>query len=242
VVVLDDGSEVRSRAIVLAMGVAYRRIGIESVEAFVGRGVFYGAGVTEAPGMTGEEVYVVGGANSAGQAAVHLSRFADRVTILVRGSSLSEMSDYLVRDLDARDNIDVRLSTVVVEARGDNRLRRLVLRDSANDRTEEVPATGVFIMIGASPRTEWLPANVARDERGYVLTGTSIPEHVQGGPAASLETSVPGVLAVGDVRAGSMKRVAAAVGEGSTAVRLVHDYLAAGDARSATAPSALSRR
>jgi len=168
--VLDDGAKIRSRAIVLATGVSYRRIGIDSLEALVGRGVFYGAGVTEAPGMADEDVYVVGGANSAGQAALYLSRFAAKVTILVRGSSVAEMSEYLVRDLNARDNIAVQLHTVVVDGRGDDRLRRLVLRDTATDQTEEVSAAAVFIMIGASPRTAWLPAEIERDDRGYVLT------------------------------------------------------------------------
>jgi thioredoxin reductase (NADPH) len=223
---LDDGSEIRSRSIVVATGVSYRRIGIDSLEALVGRGVFYGAGVSEAPGMAGEEVYVVGGANSAGQAAVYLSRFAGRVTILVRGPSLTEMSEYLVRDLDARDNVEIRLNTVVVEGRGDYRLRSLVLRDTTSERTEEVPATAVFILIGASPRTSWLPADVARDDRGFILTGDAVPvASAEDHPPAQLETSIPGVFAVGDVRAGSMKRVAAAVGEGSTAIRQVHDHL-----------------
>jgi thioredoxin reductase (NADPH) len=227
VLVLDDGSEIRSRAIVLAAGVTYRRIGIDSLEAFVGRGVFYGAGVTEAPGMADEEVYVVGGANSAGQAALYLSRFAARVTLLVRGSSLTEMSDYLIRDLQARDNIAIRLNTVVVEGDGDFRLRSLTISDTAADRAEEVSAAAVFIMIGASPRTGWLPVGIQRDDRGYILTGDSVRAEVTGGGApAALQTSIPGIFAVGDVRAGSMKRVAAAVGEGSFAIRLVHEYLA----------------
>lgn len=235
VLVLDDDSEVRTRAIVLATGVSYRRIGIESLEALVGRGVFYGAGVTEAPGMADEEVYVVGGANSAGQAALYLSRFAAKVTILVRGSSLAEMSEYLVRDLNARDNIDVRLNTVVVDGRGDDRLRGLLIRDTASDRTEEVSAAAVFIMIGASPRTDWLPAEIQRDERGYIVTGDAASASAARRPPALLETSVLGVFAVGDVRAGSMKRVAAAAGEGSTAIRLVHEYLASVETSAAEA-------
>lgn len=234
VLVLDDGSEIRSRAIVLAVGVGYRRIGIDSLETLVGRGVYYGSGVTEAPGMVDEDVYVVGGANSAGEAALHLSRFAARVTILVREASLTAMSDYLIREIKARDNIVVRLNTVVTDGRGDYRLRSLTIRDTAADRTEEVSATAVFIMIGASPRTGWLPPDVQRDDRGYILTGDSVPVELEDGrPNEALQTSVPGVFAVGDVRAGSMKRVAAAVGEGSTAIRLVHDYLAGGDATAA---------
>jgi thioredoxin reductase (NADPH) len=231
VLVLDDGSKIRSRAIVLAVGVGYRRIGIDSLEALVGRGVYYGSGVTEAPGMVDENVYVVGGANSAGEAALHLSRFAARVTILVREASLTAMSDYLIREIKARDNIVVRLNTVVTDGRGDYRLRSLTIRDTAADRTEEVSATAVFVMIGASPRTGWLPPDVQRDDRGYILTGDSVPVELEDGRRSeALQTSTPGVFAVGDVRAGSMKRVAAAVGEGSTAMRLVHDYLAGGDA------------
>jgi thioredoxin reductase (NADPH) len=238
VLTLDDKSDVFTRAVVLALGVSYRRIGIESLEGLVGRGVYYGSGVTEAPGMVDEVVYVVGGANSAGQAALHLSRFAARVTILVRGSSLAEMSEYLVRDLNARDNIDVRLNTVVVDGRGDDRLRGLMIRDTASDRTEEVSAAAVFIMIGASPRTDWLPAEIQRDERGYILTGDSVPEPARRRAPALLETSVPGVFAVGDVRAGSMKRVAAAVGEGSSAIRLVHEYLASREPRTSAVAEA----
>lgn len=229
VLLLDDGSEVFSRAIILAVGVSYRRIGIDSLEALVGRGVYYGSGVTEAPGMMDEEVHVVGGANSAAQAAIYLSRFAAKVTMLVRGSSLTEMSDYLIRDIERRNNIVVRLNTVVVDARGEDRLRVLTIHDLATDRTEEVPATAVFIMIGASPKTGWLPADIDRDDRGYVLTGDSLlAELERGGTERSLETSTPGVFAVGDVRAGSMKRVASAVGEGSSVIRMVHAYLAGG--------------
>ena len=227
VLVLDDGSEVFSRAIIVAVGVSYRRIGIDSLEALVGRGVYYGSGVTEAPGMADEEVYVVGGANSAGQAALYLSRFAAKVTILVRGSSLTEMSDYLIRDIERRNNIAVRLNTVVVDVRGDDRLRMLTIHDAATDRPEDVPATAVFIMIGASPKTHWLPAEIQRDDRGYILTGDSLSTVPRRhGPERPLESSMPGVFAVGDVRAGSMKRVASAVGEGSSVIRLVHAYLA----------------
>jgi thioredoxin reductase (NADPH) len=225
VLVLADGAEIRSRAVMLASGVSYRRIGIETLDALVGRGVFYGAGVTEAPGMADEEVFVVGGANSAGQAAIYLSRFAAHVTLLVRGPSLSEMSEYLIRDLHARDNIAIRLGTVVVDGHGKHRLERVMIRDTAADTTEEVRATALFIMIGASPKTGWLPPEVERDERGYVLTGEDLSaEATNAGPPA-FQTSVPGVFAVGDVRAGSMKRVAAAVGEGSSAIRFVHEYL-----------------
>jgi thioredoxin reductase (NADPH) len=218
--------EVRARAVVLATGVSYRRIGIESVEAFVGRGVFYGASTTEASAMRGEEVYVIGGANSAGQAALHLSRFAAKVTLLVRGSSLAErMSDYLVREIEATANVAVRLNQELAGGRGDQRLRSLILRDRIADSTEEVPAMAVFILIGAAPRTTWLPSDVERDERGFILTGSRLSSTDPDARHFAFGTSLPGVFAVGDVRAGAAQRVASAVGEGSVAIRDVHEYL-----------------
>ena len=226
---LDDGSEVRSRTVVLAMGISYRRMGIQSVDALVGRGVFYGGAATEAQAMRGEEVCVVGGANSAGQAAIYLARFATRVTLLVRGPSLGKMSHYLVRDIEAAPNVDVRRSTEIVDAEGDGRLRSLRLRDLVANSIEELPAAAVFIFIGAVPRTDWLPDDVTTDERGFVLTGSGLgAAGVSGDEArASLGTSLSGVFAVGDVRAGSIKRVASSVGEGSSVVRFVHEYLTA---------------
>jgi thioredoxin reductase (NADPH) len=217
---------VRSRAVVLATGVSYRRIGIESVDAFVGRGVFYGAATTEAPAMRGEEVFVVGGANSAGQAALYISRFAAKVTVLVRGSSLADgMSDYLVREIVATPNVAVRLNSEVTGARGDQRLRSLTLRDRILGSTEEVPATAVFILIGATPRTAWLPPELERDERGFILTGSRLSSTSHDAKPFAFETSLPGVFAVGDVRAGAAQRIASAVGEGSVAIRDVHEYL-----------------
>jgi thioredoxin reductase (NADPH) len=219
-------SEVRSRAVVLAMGVSYRRIGIDSVDACVGRGVFYGAATTEAPAMSGEEVFVVGGANSAGQAALYLSRFAAKVTVLVRGLSLAEgMSDYLVREVEASPNVGVRLNCEITGARGDRRLRSLILRDRILGSTEEVPATAVFILIGAAPRTAWLPPELERDERGFILTGSRLSSTSPHAKQFAFGTSLPGVFAVGDVRAGAAQRVASAVGEGSVAIRDVHEYL-----------------
>jgi thioredoxin reductase (NADPH) len=219
-------TEVRSRAVVIATGVSYRRIGIESVDALIGRGVFYGATTTEAPAMRGEEVFVVGGANSAGQAALHLSRFAAKVTVLVRGSSLAEsMSDYLVREITASPNIAVRLNHEVAGARGDQRLRSLILRNRRLDSTEEVPAMAVFILIGAAPRTAWLPPELERDERSFILTGSRLSSTSPHAKPFPFGTSLPGVFAVGDVRAGAAQRVASAVGEGSVAIRDVHDYL-----------------
>ena len=219
-------AEVRSRAVVLATGVSYRRIGIESVDAFIGRGVFYGAATTEAPAMRGEEVFVVGGANSAGQAALHLSRFAAKVTVLVRGSSLAErMSDYLVREIKASPNVAVRLNHEVAGARGDQRLRSLILRNRLLGSTEEVPAMALFILIGAAPRTAWLPPELERDERGFIRTGSSLSSASPHAPPLAFGTSLPGVFAVGDVRAGAAQRVASAVGEGSVVIRDVHEYL-----------------
>jgi thioredoxin reductase (NADPH) len=230
VVVFDDGSEVRSRAVVLATGVSYRRLRVGRLEEFVGRGVFYGAPVSEVPGMADQRVVVVGGGNSSAQMALYLARYATHVTVVTRDPELNQMSDYLVRDIRSRRNIETRLNSVVVDVRGENRLQALVLRDTVRDTTEEFETSAAFILIGAEPRTAWLPSEIVRDDRGYVLTGGAVrPDGaVAAGSAlrAPLETSLPGVFAVGDVRLGSMKRIAAAVGEGSSVVRMVHEHLA----------------
>jgi len=219
VVVLDDGTELRSRAVVLAMGVSYRRLG-ERLDRFVGRGVYYGAAMTEAPAMRGEPAVVVGGANSAGQAAVYLARFASSVTLIVRGPSLEiGMSDYLIRELEALPNVAVRTASQVVDADGHGRLEAVVVRDDLG-ATERLPAVGAFVLIGAVPRTDWLPEAIARDESGYVRTSSAS----QG--SSPFATGIEGVFAVGDVRAGSVKRVASAVGEGSVVVPTLHKYLA----------------
>jgi thioredoxin reductase (NADPH) len=224
---LDDGSIVRARSVVLASGVAYRRLGLESVEQFVGRGVFYGAPVTEGPAMAGERVLVIGGGNSSAQTALFLAGFAAHVSLIVRRAQLDEMSAYLIRDIENHPNIEIRLSTVVVDAAGDTRLRSVTVHDQLRDVREEVPAAALFILIGAEPRTDWLPAEIERDERGYIVTGAEISRPTDGDRLPlRLETSMSGVFAVGDVRLGSLKRVAAAVGEGSSAIRHVHDYLA----------------
>lgn len=227
---LLDGAEVRSRAVVIGTGVAYRRLGIPALDALIGSGVFYGAAVTEARAMAGKHVFVVGAANSAGQAAVHLAKYARRVTMLVRGSSLADkMSAYLVTEIRASDHIDVRPHTEVVNGTGDRRLESLTVRDSVTGVTETLEAGALFVLIGATPQTAWLPDSVARDERGFILTGRDLST---GGrdrwpldrPPLPLETSLPGVFAVGDVRHRSTKRVASAVGEGAVAIQLVHDY------------------
>ncbi|HEU0248162.1 MAG TPA: FAD-dependent oxidoreductase [Gaiellaceae bacterium] len=223
VVAISGGDEVEARSVVLAMGVEYRRMDIAALERLEGAGCFYGSSPSEARQFTGASVFVVGGANSAGQAAVHLSRYARRVTLLVRGQTLSSsMSQYLLDEIDAKENIDVRLETEVVDADGDGRLETLTLR-GPDDVTIE-PADALFVLIGAHPRTDWLPAEIERDEHGFVLTG---PDYA---------TSLPGVFAIGDVRAGSVKRVASAVGEGSVVIQRVHQYLESAAAAGARVP------
>lgn len=220
---MSDGSVVRTRSVVIATGVDYRRLGVPALEALVGRGVFYGAAVAEAPSMAGMEVYVIGGGNSAGQAALHLARYARHVTLLVRGASLAaSMSEYLIAQLDATRNVGIRYGTSVLDGREeDGCLAALTLGDqhSGPSGGEEVPAGGLFVLIGSVPRTQWLPAEIARDEAGFVITG--------GDGRLPLETSMPGVFAVGDVRAGSIKRVATAVGDGASVIATLHGYLAA---------------
>jgi thioredoxin reductase (NADPH) len=234
VVRLSDGTEVATRAVILATGVAWRRLGVPALEALNGSGVFYGAAGSEARAMRGEHVFVVGAGNSAGQAAVHLSTYAASVTIVTIDERLGEfMSDYLVQKVLATPNITVVLHTEVVDGHGRQRLEGLTLRDRHTGATRTVAASAVFVLIGAEPRTDWLDGVVERDERGYVLTGRDLlrdgrppPSWPLERPPLLLETSLPGVFAAGDVRYRSVKRVASAVGEGSIAVQLVHEYLA----------------
>jgi thioredoxin reductase (NADPH) len=221
-------------AVVLATGVSYRRLGIPSLEELVGSGVFYGAATSEGRGLDQEEVYVVGGGNSAGQTAMHLCRYARRVTMLVRGPDLSRtMSRYLRDTIAATTNIDVRLGTEVVGGGGTPRLAHLTFRECATGVTEEAEAAALFILIGTHPHTDWLPGEIERDEGGYLLTGRDLVEDGPGGGGWPLqreplgfETSMPRVFAVGDVRANSIKRVASAVGEGSVLVTQIHQLLA----------------
>lgn len=233
VVSLSDGTELVSRTVVLAMGVAYRRLGVPALERFSGAGVYYGAALTEDQAMQGQAVFVVGGGNSAGQAAVHLAKYAARVTMLVRGESLAaSMSNYLIQEIQNTQNIEVRLHTQVIDGWGEGRLQGLVLKDRRSGATEQVEAAGLFVLIGAEPHTAWLPPAIQRDEQGYILTGQDL---VQKGQLPKewtldraprlLETGIPGVFAIGDVRRRSVKRVASAVGEGSIVVSLIHQVL-----------------
>ena len=233
VLVLSDGREIISRAVVLATGASYQRLGVASLEALVGVGVYYGGAVTEAAAMSGQQVFVAGGGNSAGQAAIYLARYAERVTMLVRGDALAaSMSDYLVKEIAGTDNIVVRTRARIVDGRGRQRLESLVIQDSASGETLRVPAYALFVLIGAQPHTAWLPASIRRDQQGFILTGHDLTAVGDSGgeappqrPPYLLETSMPGVFAVADVRHGSVKRVASAVGEGGIAIQMVHQYL-----------------
>jgi thioredoxin reductase (NADPH) len=227
-VVLSDGCEATAGAVVLATGVTYRRLGIPEVEGLQGAGVFYGASLSEGPTVTGKDAYIVGGGNSAGQAALYLARYARHVTVLVRTTSLAEsMSQYLRGELESVANITVRFTTEVVSGGGDGRLERLTLRDNASGSLEEVEAAGLFVLIGARPHTDWLPEAVERDRWGFVLTDrdASGAHWRLDRPPYPYETCVPGIFAVGDLRARSVKRVASAVGEGSVVIQHIHDLL-----------------
>ncbi len=241
VVALSSGEEVRARAVVLATGVSYRRLDVPELEALTGAGVFYGASISEARALAGHDAYVVGGGNSAGQAAMYLSRYANAVTVVVRAESLAEsMSQYLRDEIDAAPNVSVRYHTEVVGGGGEGHLERLVLQDRRSGERETVPAGGLFLLIGAQPRTDWLPSTVARDRWGYVQTGADVADGDAPWPLERprlpLETSVPRVFAVGDVRSRSIKRVASAVGEGSVVLSQVHEALAAQAAQRSAAP------
>jgi thioredoxin reductase (NADPH) len=237
IITLSDGKEISCQALILGLGVSWRRLQVPGLEALTGAGVYYGAAQTEALSCQGEDVYIIGGANSAGQAAMHFSKYARQVTMLVRGSSLTKsMSQYLIEQIAETPNIVVQTHSSVVEAKGETSLEAIAIECAGEITT--VPATSLFIFIGAVPRTEWLDGVVERDERGFIRTGADL----KGGGEAGLnprpkgwqldrdpyllETNVPGVFAVGDVRHGSVKRVASGVGEGSICVQFVHQYLA----------------
>ncbi len=231
-ILLADGREVSSHVVLLAPGVQYRKLDIPGGDRFTGRGIYYGAALVEAASCKGEDVIVVGGANSAGQAALHFASYAKSVVMLVRGKGLeATMSKYLIDEIDRTSNVQVRPGTEVLEAFGEDHLERIKLRGPQGEW--ETCAGSLFVFIGAAPRTDWLPASILRDEKGFVLAGPDL--RVDGKLATEwkenrepylLESSVPGVFVAGDVRHGSVKRVASAVGEGSIAVQFVHQYLA----------------
>jgi thioredoxin reductase (NADPH) len=229
---LSDGNTLTARTIIVATGASYRRIGVPRLEQLHGRGVFYGAGVSEAPAMRGQNVFVIGGGNSAGQAALNLAKWAANVTVLVRGQSLAaSMSEYLIREIDAAPNIAVIHNIEVTDCAGEKYLQTLVLHDSGAGTRREVRADALFVLIGSQPQAEWLGEGVARDRWGFILTGNDLPDGDEirrhlGRPPMPLETSMPGVFAVGDVRHGSVKRVASAVGEGAGVIPQIHSYLA----------------
>jgi thioredoxin reductase (NADPH) len=219
-------AEISTGVVVLAMGVNYRRLGIPALEELVGQSVFYGASASEAERFTGRSVFVVGGGNSAGQAAVHLAAHARKVTILVRRRTLADtMSRYLIDEIEGQLNIEVRCETEIVGGSGDGALESLTLRDSGRGVTDTVPADAVFILIGAQPHTRWLPDQISRDRYGFVVTGAATDDWRLERVPFMFESSMPGVFAVGDVRSGSVKRVASAAGEGSVAIQQVHQYL-----------------
>jgi thioredoxin reductase (NADPH) len=232
-VTFDDGTAVESRSVLIATGVSYRLLEAPGLAELTGRGVYYGASASDAPGTAGDDVYIVGAANSAGQAALHLAKYAKRVVILVRGASLeASMSEYLVQRIATTDNIDVRLRTEIASGAGAEHLEWLTLVDRATGAHDTVAANWLYAFIGAFPRTEWLGAGITRDAKGFVVTGHQLTDlagdevrwPLRRAPYL-LESSRPGVFAAGDVRLGSMKRVASAVGEGSSAVSMVHLYL-----------------
>ena len=230
VATIGDVGKVTARAVVLATGVSYRRLGVPALEAMMGAGVYYGASVSEAHGLTGLHAVVVGGGNSAGQAVLHLARYCELVTLAVRGEDLTAgMSKYLIDTIDATSNVVVRTRSEVVGGGGDGRLEWVTVRDRTSGAEDRTRADGLFVMIGAQPRTDWLPEAVGRDSFGFVLAGSDAaaserwPLERQPHP---YETTVPGLFAVGDVRCGSVKRVASAVGEGSVVISQLHEFLA----------------
>jgi thioredoxin reductase (NADPH) len=224
---LGDRSQALCRTVVIATGVTYRRLEVPGLDELLGAGVFYGAAVTEGAALEGQQAFVIGGANSAGQAAVHLARFASQVTLLVRGSSLSaSMSAYLIHEIERASNIRVWHNSTLTGVHGHGRLETISVRRSAADSEQIEPADGLFVLIGADPHSDWLADTVERDSKGFLLTGPDLSHWPLDRPPLSQETSAPGVFAAGDVRHGSVKRVASAVGEGAAAIQEIHHYLA----------------
>ncbi|VEP12881.1 Response regulator receiver modulated FAD-dependent pyridine nucleotide-disulfide oxidoreductase [Hyella patelloides LEGE 07179] len=234
IVTLANGKKLNCHALIVATGVSYIKLQVPGIERLTGAGVYYGAAITEAISCNDNDVFIIGGANSAGQGAMCLSKYAKTVTLLVRGDSLqNKMSQYLVDQIEDTDNIKVRLSTKIIEASGENKLESITIANSKTGKVETVPAQALFIFIGAKPNTKWLQDFVLRDRAGFILTGSDLMPDLQGTESWTVkrepflfEASVPGVFAIGDVRYQSVKRVASAVGEGSVAVRFIHQYLA----------------
>lgn len=234
IVTLSDGTDLTSHVVLLATGVQWRRLDVPGIDRLVGAGIYYGGTLAEAFFCRNEDIYIVGGANSAGQAAVYFSRYARTVTMLVRGDSLDEgMSRYLIDQIQKTPNIRVRLRTTVVEVHGENRLEAITIFDATKNQKEKAPTNALFIFIGALPHTAWLENVVKLDDHGFIITGPDLLRGAGNGPAGWtlnrdpfwLESSQPGVFVAGDVRHGSVKRVASGVGEGATAVQFIHQYL-----------------
>ena len=232
VVTLANGSELVCRAVVIATGVSVRKLAVPGIETVTGAGLYYGAALTEAANYKGEHVYVVGGANSAGQGAIFLSQYAAQVTMLVRSSLAKSMSRYLIEQIEGRDNIDVQLESEVVEVHGDDRLEEISIRNRISGETRRESTPAIFVFIGAIPHTNMLKEQITLSSAGFVLTGPDLS--ADGTPSAKwklkrdpylMETNVPGIFAAGDVRHGVIRRVASAVGQGSTAISFVHEYL-----------------
>lgn len=233
ILTLADGSELSCHTLIIATGVSYRLFDVPGIQHLTGAGVYYGAAKTEAISCSGEEVFIVGGANSAGQAAMYFSKYARHVTMLVRGNSLAKsMSKYLCDQIEASDNISVLTHSSIVEVEGQDRLQAITIANANSGQKQTVPANSLFIFIGAVPHTNWLDGLIERDKQGFILTGTDLKNHercprgwmLKRDPFM-LETSIPGIFAVGDVRCGSVKRVASAVGEGAIAIQFIHQYL-----------------
>jgi thioredoxin reductase (NADPH) len=232
---LGDGGELSAHAAIVATGVSYRRLEAPGVERLTGAGIYYGAAQTEAISCQDEQVFIIGGANSAGQAAMYFSRYAGQVTILARSPLEKSMSHYLIEQIAQTPNIAVRVGAAVAEAHGEANLTALTIEDLRSGAKEEVPASALFVFIGAQPHTDWLEGVVARDARGFILAGPDLPRDDAGRPVGwprgldrepfLLETSLPGLFVAGDVRHASVKRVASGVGEGAIAVSFVHQYL-----------------
>ena len=230
-VLLDGDEVVRARTIILATGVSWRRLSIDGFDKLIGKGVYYGASRSEVSATQGQDIHLIGAGNSAGQAAIYFANHARKVTLLVRGASLEDsMSHYLIEQLKGKSNIAIQLQSEVQAAHGDTNLTEIDIRNKADNTLSRHQSGGLFVFIGADAETAWLPGEIARDRRGYVLTGEEVVKAKQW-PSSSrdpylLETSVPGVFACGDVRLSPVKRVASAVGDGSMAIAFVHRYLA----------------